>query len=547
MIKIAMLTLSVALVGELLHAQEQQPKRPENFTPFHYKMTIEELEEKLSEKTMALADEARKQLEQVNADGKYKPTWESLETSGIPEWFKDAKLGIFLDYGPWSVPGYGEMAPGRGSYPDWYEKVMDYGVKNSIGDYHAATWGKDFRRDDFLPLLTANDLDAKPLIHLFKECGAKYFVPFARHHGGWAMWDSQFTKRNAVEMGPKRDLFREFTEACRAEGLKLGLYYSLAEWEYPCIKPDGTLGISLWGSKKLGEWDSKKMNGTCSGKIPVRDYVDHYLLPLFKEAVDRYSPDLVWFDGEWEQKTEFWRSRDMVAYYFNRAAANKQEVTINDRFGSWERRRHFFCFVPSEHGTFPNYEEGQKQYHEQCRAISHSFGFNWQDTEANSLSTRELIRTLVRNVANNGNLLLVVNPTGSGRISELQLNRLRGLGQWLAVNGEAIYATRPQPPYLQGKPCYFTGAKDGRTAYAICIAWPGKQLVLKDVRAAEGANITMLGVDAPLKWQQDAQGLTIAIPEALQPEKARPCQNAWAIKIPLAKPAKTFVPAAAAK
>ncbi len=534
--KITGLILAIALMGGAVRGQEAQPKRPENFTPYHYKMTIEELKEKLSEKTMALADEARKQLEQVNAAGTWKPNWESLETYGIPEWFKDAKLGIFLDYGPWSVPGYAEPKSKGPSYSDWYEEYMYYGG-NPFGIYHAAVWGKDFRRDDFLPLLTGKDLDSKALIHLFKECGVKYFVPFGRHHGGWAMWDSAFTKRNAMEMGPQRNIFREFADACRTEGLKFGLYYSLGEWEYPIIRENGSLGRCCWGftadrwSKKPFGYGAESMNGRCSGKIPVRDYINQYLLPLFKEAVDQYSPDLVWFDGEWDQTPEFWRSLDMAAYYFNQAKARGQEVTINDRFGGKERHKHFFTFWPSEFGALPGYKEGQKQYYEQCRSISHSFGFNWQDTDANSLSSDELIRTLVHNTANNGNLLLVVNPTGSGRIPELQLKRLRELGQWMAVNGEAVYATRPQSPCRQGT-TYFTRGKDGRTVYAICTAWPGEQLVLKGLNAADGAKITMLGVTEPLVWKQDEKGLTITLPNSLQNEKARPCRHAWAIRIP---------------
>ncbi len=530
--KITGLILAIALMGGAVRGQEAQPKRPENFTPYHYKMTIEELKEKLSEKTMALADEARKQLEQVNAAGTWKPNWESLETYGIPEWFKDAKLGIFLDYGPWSVPGYAPPTKKGPTYSDWYEEMMYHGANHPVRAYHDATWGKDFRRDDFLPLLTGKDLDSKALIHLFKECGVKYFVPFGRHHGGWAMWDSAFTKRNAMEMGPQRNIFREFADACRTEGLKFGLYYSLGEWEYPCISEKGTLGTSGWGNKKLGGYNSAIMNKKCSGKIPVRDYIDQYLLPLFKEAVDQYSPDLVWFDGEWDQTPEFWRSLDMAAYYFNQAKARGQEVTINDRFGGKERHKHYFTYWPSEFSNLGGYKEGQKQYYEQCRSISHSFGFNWQDSDADVLSAAELVHTFVKIVANNGNFLLVVNPTGSGQIPEMQLNRLREMGQWIKVNGEAIFATRPQALPRQENVC-FTRSKDSQITYAICLAWPGEQLVLKGLKAADGVKITMLGVTEPLKWQQTDKGLSIVLPAALQDEKTRPCQYAWAIRIPV--------------
>lgn len=514
-------------------AQEVQPRRPTNFVPFRYKMSIEELKDKLSEKTMALADEAVRQMKAVNAAGKWKPSWESLDTRPVPEWFADAKLGIFLDYGPWSVAGWAPRGGKGASYPDWYEERIQ---RDPMLAYHLKTWGEDFRRDDFLPLLTAKDMDVQAIVRLSKECGARYFVPFARHHGGWAMWKSSFTCRNAVEMGPKRDLFREFADACRDQGLKLGLYFSLGEWEYPLIMADGTLGTWRWGKKTEPAFDSALMNGRCSGKIPVRDYATQYLMPLFKEAVDNYAPDLVWYDGEWIWGAQYWGSRDMAAYYFNRAEASGQEVTINDRYGQADRRKHGGGFYTSEFHEITN---AQSRVWEECRSISQSYGYNWEDTEATSLPADELVQTFVQIVANNGNLLLIVNPRADGRIPDLQVRRLRELGQWLAVNGEAIFGSRPLVSSKQDK-VFFTRSKDGRVAYAICTAWPGKSLTLKGVRAAEGSTLTLLGSPTPLSWQQNGPDLTITLPEALQGESARPCRHAWTVRIPLSQKVSEF-------
>ena len=142
-----------------------------------------------------------------------------------------------------------------------------------------------------------------------------------------------------------------------------------------------------------------------------------------------------------------------------------------------------------------------------------------------------MIHKFIDIVSRNGNLVIIGGPDASGVYPENVVRRFKALGAWLKVNGEAIYATRILPPYQEGDVCY-TRSKDGKFAYAICKQWPGKSLNLNGVRAADGVKITMLGVAEPLAWRQNEQGLTIAIPEALQDEKARPCQHAWAFKIP---------------
>ncbi|MGQ9621476.1 MAG: alpha-L-fucosidase, partial [Bacteroidales bacterium] len=324
-----------------------QPKRPKDFKPFHYKYTTQQLYEQFSQDIIRRAAEDVKKLVEVNEKGIYKPTAESLGKHSVPEWFKDAKLGIFIDWGPWSVAGY---APPRdpnvgtgGSYPDWYEFLMDYSYK----EYHDSVWGCDFRRDDFLPLLTGENFDAEEYIKLAIEAGAKYIVPFARHHGGWAMWESKYTFRNAMEMGPKRDIYKEISEAARKRDVKLGLYFSIAEWEYPVIV-----------DKRISQWDPTEHlaifqdamaliprptpyasyfpaihDRMISGKIPVRNYYSDYMMPLFKEAVDKFDPDIIWYDGGWGTPVTVSRAAELSAYFYNQAEGRK-EVVINNRAGS---------------------------------------------------------------------------------------------------------------------------------------------------------------------------------------------------------------------
>ncbi len=515
--------LILSLLGATLRA-EDQPRRPKDFHPFHYRYSIEQLQHQFSAATMKRAAAEVRELEATNAQGPWKPTFASLDAHPLPEWFQDAKFGLFIDWGPWSVAGWAPRNPNGATYPDWYEK-------NGVGSaYHKKVWGADFRRDDLLPLLTGRDFDAAAYARLARENGARYVVPFCLHHGGWALWNSSFTQRNAVQMGPKRDVYGALVKACREQGLRIGLYFSLGEWEYPVIGPNGTLQTWEWG-KITPQFDSAKMNGECSGKIPVSDYVTQYLMPVFKEAVDHYDPDIAWFDGEWGRPAAFWRSLDLTAYFYNHAAGRKQ-VIVNDRLGEGTRRHHGDVYT----SEFMEIRGALPHKWEENRSISHSYGYNWQDTASNVLSGAALVDLFVRTVADNGNLLLLISPTGSGRLPSIQRDRLEDLGAWLKVNGEAIYATRPQPPYKDGETVCYTRSKDHRAVYAILLRWPGKQVVLRSVRAHPGSEIRMLGVEQPLAWRQDDAGLTIRLPDSLQAEMARPCRYAWALRIPQASP-----------
>ncbi len=544
-----------------------QPGRPRDFVPFQYEHTIEQLRERFSDDMMARAAADVASLIEVNANGVWKPEWGSLDAHPMAEWFEDAKLGIFLDWGPWSVAGWAAKRSNigtGGSYPDWYEFLMG----NYYEDYHDAVWGHDFRRDDFLPLLTGSAFDAEVFARLAEETGAKYLVPFARHHAGWTMWESRYTRRNAKEMGPRRDIFHELATACRGRDLKLGLYFSICEWEYPAILDRQINGWDA-STSLLGTWRneltftnwrpeatsfySKQMNGLASGKIPVRDYFADYLVPLFKEAVDRFDPDLVWWDGGWNTTTDLNRTREMSAYLYNRAHGRK-DVVINDRAGlsmsdeDAERLRKYLdegdaakadrLMRTSQHGDYATREynsgegEATARKWEICRSISPAFGFNWQDDEASSLTSESLIRMFVGIVANNGNLLLVLGPDGTGKLPEIQERRLRDLGEWLRVNGEAIYGTRPWR-VASDADMYFTRSKDGAVVYVHVTAWPGTELVVRGLRAAPASAVTMLGVVTPLQWTQNGPDVEIRLPGALQAPGNRPCESVWVFRVPV--------------
>jgi alpha-L-fucosidase len=516
-------------------------RRPATFQPFRYRYTIEQLGERFSPELMRRAAADVLALSEVIRRGPWQPLAEALARHQPADWFHDAKLGIFLDWGPWSVPGW---APSEatgitgGSYPDWYEFLM----ANYYRSYHDATWGHDFRRDDFLPLLTGSLFDADYYADLTVRSGARYLVPFARHHGGWTMWKSRYTRRNAVEMGPGRDIVRELVVASRARNLRFGLYFSISEWEYPALlsRPingwDATTShLGVWRNElSFTTWQphvtnfySDEMNGLASGKIPVRDYFADYLLPLFKEAVDGFDPDIVWYDGGWNTTLELNRTLEMSAYFYNQAEGRK-DVIINDRAGIGPRGVPLGDFATREYDSRSSGDGARKW--EICRSISPSFGFNWQDDDSTSLSSDDLIRMFVSTVANNGNLLLVIGPDAAGRLSDVQESRLLALGAWLRVNGEAIYGSRPGGP-SKSDATYMTASKDGETVYVHTTEWPGRALVLTGLRPLPGSTISMLGTNLDCPWEHDGLRLTIQIPDSLQHPSARPCASAWVFRV----------------
>jgi len=528
----------IALVGGALIAKAelspeahppvgQQPRRPANYAPFKYPHGPADLLRSDTLRVTAFADQSWADIKRVNASGIYQPAWDSLVRHPCPEWFQDAKLGLFIDWGPWSVAGYGtwQKNPTDAVYPDWYESWM----LGPLKDYHDATWGKDFTGDDLIDLLRADHFDPAAFAQLAQDCGMKYVVPFLKHHGGFCLWQSSVTHRNSMEIGMKRDFATELAQACQSKGLKFGIYTSVGEWNYPVVKDGKLLDVGFNG-RVTGplQNDAPFM----MGKVPVGDYARDYLVPQIKELIDKTNPDLIWYDGEWEAPAETWRTPELNAYYYNRAAARGQQVAINDRSGKGCRSiKGRADFMTSEyHSITPT----NGMIWEECRSISRSFGYNWKEVndESTVLSEQATIAMFVNIVARGGNLLLIVSPDGCGRIPPNQEKRMRALGAWLKVNGEAIYATRPLP-LAKARNVSFTRSKDGRYAYAICTQWPGQSLRLDGVQAAAQAEVTLLGCADALTWHQDDQGLEVTLPQRLQAEANRPGAHAWTIRIPI--------------
>jgi alpha-L-fucosidase len=386
----------------------------------------------------------------------YAPTWESLDARPIPEWFGDAKFGIFIHWGVYSVPSWIRVQEGKyASYAEWYyARVM--GELKGEEDFHEKTFGEDFEYRDFAPMFTAELFDPDFWAGLFAESGARYVVLTSKHHDGFCLWPtkSPFKKGwNSMDVGPKRDLVGELTDAVRAKGLRMGLYYSLIEWE-----------TNRTGRTPSGRFIPQEAMDRYG--IPLDRYVDDHVIPQLEELVTQYQPAVIFSDaGEWDQDEEFWKTKEFLAWLYNHAP-NRGEVVVNDR---WAKG------MPGRHGDYYSSEyqdaEGVGTDHpwEESRGMGRSYGFNRAENINHYRTSKELVHELVDVVSRGGNLLLNVGPTADGRIPVIMQQRLRDIGSWLEVNGEAIYGTRS---WGASEGNTVLGCKRGHGRRAGRIPWP---------------------------------------------------------------------------
>jgi alpha-L-fucosidase len=443
----------------------------------------------------------------------------------VPAWYLDAKFGIFLHWGVYSVPAYDN---------EWYPRNM-YIVGSDVFKHHVATYGpqSSFGYKDFIPKFTAAKFDANRWAELFRKAGAKYVVPVAEHHDGFPMYDCSFTDYSAAKMGPKRDVVGELAAAVRRQGLHFAASSHRAEhwWFYNggmTFDSDVPHNLALYGPAQ-------------SDKVqPDAAYLDDWISRT-SEIVDKYQPELMWFDWWIEQPAFQPYLQKFAAYYYNRAAQWKRGVVINYKNKSFP-----------EHAAVLDIERGQlgeirPVFWQTDTSISvKSWGYIENDTFKPAGS---LVDQLVDIVSKNGALLLNVGPRSDGTIPEQAAQILLDIGKWLDTNGEAIYAARPWKIYGEGPTKVVEGSfKDtetkgfkgsdirfttkGHTLYAIALAWPesGKLVVNSlgtgsNLRTTPVKSVELLGSKAKLKWRQDSQSLTVELP----PQK--PGDYAFAFKI----------------
>jgi len=385
-------------------------------------------------------------LAKVIEAGPYDAQWESLVKHPIPEWFQDEKIGLSAHWGPYCVPGWTPRkdTPYGVAYAEWYWQWLK--GNKAVQAYHKEHYG-DATYDDFIDgtknLVTGEidgfftrDFDADRWMRTFKDAGVKYFFITSKHHDGFCIWDSQYTDRNSMKMGPKRDLFGELVAAARKHGLRIGFYYSFYEWENPIYRGKEDLS-GYKGIKKLNDEDG---DGNSS------EYVDDFMIPQIKELIDKYHPDYMCFDGEWDHGYTYWRARQIVAYYYNQAAARGQKVLVNDRFG---QKKEGVSDTRGVYGDVKHVEYHANVDHAKpwamWRGFGNSYGYNRNEHPSNILSKRDVIRMIVNCVADNGNIEFNLGPKADGTLAQFELERLAAMGKWLGVNGQAIYGTVKSP------------------------------------------------------------------------------------------------------
>lgn len=345
--------------------------------------------------------------------------------NGVPDWYRDAKLGFFIHWGLYSVPAWAtahgernvpvEDAYTHHQYAEWYGNTVR--IKGSpTWVRHQEVYGTGTSYEDLADLWRAESFDAEALIGEIVGAGARYVIPTTKHHEGFCLWDTATTPFNAARRGPGRDLIRELHDATRRAGARFGVYFSGAlDWhvsDFPPIESD----TDLFRYRRHDELFAR------------------YAAAQVDELVSRFAPDVIWNDIEWPDGG---KGRDdfAVAALLRRYFARVPDGVVNDRWGV-----PFHGFLTREYSYVADIQD---KVWESTRGLGYSFGYNRDEDARHSLTGAELIRMFVDVVSKNGNLLINVGPRADGSIPELQLDAMRELGAWLRVNGEAVYGTRP--------------------------------------------------------------------------------------------------------
>jgi alpha-L-fucosidase len=466
----------------------------------------------------------------------YDATWESIDRRPTPGWFTDAKFGIFIHWGTYSVPAYAPVIPGKLAYAEWYWNALTNGrkpgahdpVQTGTWDYHRKVYGADYPYENFAAQFKAELFDPDHWADIFQRSGAKYVVLTSKHHEGFALWPSKEASAtwgrpwNAMETGPKRDLLGDLTAAVRRHNVRMGFYYSLYEWYNP-----------VWLTDK-------------------QRYIREHMFPQFKDAVTRYQPSIIFSDGEWDLTSAEWHSPELLAWLFNDSLV-KDDVVIDDRWGKDTRHKHGGYWTTE----YTPGMSGMEHPWEESRGMGFSYGYNRAERVEHYHTGPQLVAMLVDLVSRGGNLLLDIGPAADGTIPVIMEERLLQIGDFLRVNGEAIYGTRPwkssrqwsagemakvdynkefESAYdvstlIEPKPgkasieAFFTSK--GKDVYAILPRWPGRQFRIKE-GGLQPKSVTLLGGSAPLRFSSAGGAVTIDMPETPRELFTQPM---WVLKV----------------
>jgi len=454
----------------------------------------------------------------MSKDVLFEPTWESLDSRAIPEWFQKSKFGIFIHWGVYSVPSWRKLSDERfGSYAEWYYASVYGDYKNNDDDFHEKMYGKDYEYRNFAKDFKAELFDPDFWAETFKQAGARYVVLTSKHHDGYCLWPTKNPhKKNwrVGDVGPKVDLVGELTKAVRAKGMKMGLYHSMVDWETNWShRPENGYFVPMKEVKKYG--------------IEEEKYPDEILIPQLKELVELYNPSLIFTDGgEWDFSEEYSQVKEFMAWLYNNAP-NKDEVVINDRF----------CVgMPGNHGDYYSTEYkdvdgfGNMYPWEESRGIGGSYGFNRAENLEDYSTSEQLIHELIEIVSKGGNYLLNVGPTADGRIPIIQQQRLKDIGDWLKINGESIYETTLSNRICIEEDNMYTTQKD-KSSYVLCTRWFEDKIRLKKNKAFDVANVSLFGYEGKVEYEQTDDVIEIT-PPAINPNNYKSfCAHVYKLEL----------------
>jgi alpha-L-fucosidase len=454
----------------------------------------------------------------------YQPSWESLDKRPVPQWFRDARFGIFIHWGVYSVPGWSS----KGQYAEWYQQGLNSGDTARIS-YHKKKFG-DLSYYQLADQFKAELYNPDEWARIIEQSGARYVVLTSKHHDGWANWPSAQTAQawdmpwNAGAAGPYRDLLGDLFTAIRKTSVHPGMYYSLYEWFNPIWKKD------------------------------KQAYVSGYMWPQMKDLVNTYRPEVFWTDGDWDGPDTLWKSTQFLAWLYNESPV-KDKVVTYDRWGAGIRFHHGGVYTPEYQ---PNADFEDHPW-EESRGMGFSYGYNREEDSWDYNSANSLVLQLIDKVSRGGNFLLDIGPDEHGKIPPIMEERLLQIGSWMKANGEAIYgATRWKepsqwsagrqdytPPNGGGdlllkltvdpdsgyavKECFFTYNAEKNDLYALLPKWPGATFKIAGLAPAAGTRIELLETHDKLTWHMQGNDCVIDLP-AYDPSRLK-ATSAYVIKL----------------
>ena len=466
---------------------------------------------------------------------KYEANLESVKKHEVPEWFQDAKFGIFIHWGLYSVPAFAVTGRdvkepfGSGAryannpYAEWYLNSLRI-TGSPTEKYHIKTYGKKFHYDDFVSIFNKKIKKWNPdqWAEFFKKVGAKYVVLGTKHHDGFVLWPSKHPNPKKKNFYASRDIVGELTKAVKENGMKMGFYYS------------GSLDWSF-NPNPITDRASFLTNGNTTP-----EYVE-YANNHWYELIDRYEPIILWNDIGYPPGVNL---NEMFSYFYNKYPEGvinnrwfqipesvrenlkkmpkdalkenmEKAMTPKEKEESGTSRFFHYDFITPEYTTINRIF---KTKWETCRGIGNSFGYNQFETEDDYIKSKELIKMFVDIISKNGNLLLNVGPMADGTIPEIQKTILLEFGKWLEVNGEGVYGTRPWTK-AEGKTTddidlRFTQKND--VLYIHLLDKPqGNNVTILSITLAESKKIQLLGSEGNLIWKQDGENIVVSLPEDL--------------------------------